>query len=66
MGCYVLLLGIFPTQGSNPSLLHWQANFLPLSHQGSPPVTIQNKLINDHEILVNIDSVQSVQSLSRF
>ena len=29
-------LGIFPTQGSNPHLLQSQADFLPLSHQGSP------------------------------
>ena len=28
--------GIFPGQGSNPRLLHWQADCLPLSHQGSP------------------------------
>ena len=28
--------GIFPTQGSNPCLLHWQVDSLPLSHQGSP------------------------------
>ena len=28
--------GIFLTQGLNPCLLHWQANSLPLSHQGSP------------------------------
>ena len=28
--------GIFPHQGSNPWLLHWQADSLPLSHQGSP------------------------------
>ena len=27
--------GIFPTQGSNPHLLHWQADSLPLSQQGS-------------------------------
>ena len=27
---------IFPDQGSNPSLLHWQADSLPLIHQGSP------------------------------
>jgi len=26
----------FLTQGSNPSLLHWQADSLPLSHRGSP------------------------------
>ena len=28
--------GVFPTQGSNPSLLHRQADSLPLSHLGSP------------------------------
>ena len=27
--------GIFLTQGLNPQLLHWQADSLPLSHQGS-------------------------------
>ena len=33
--------GIFPDQGLNPCLLHWQADSLPLSHQGSP-----------HEVLI--------------
>ena len=28
--------GIFPTQGSNPHLLHWQADSLPQSHLRSP------------------------------
>ena len=28
--------GIFADQGSNPCLLHWQVNSLPLSHHGSP------------------------------
>ena len=32
VGCHFLLQGIFPTQGSNPCLLHWQAYSLPLSH----------------------------------
>ena len=27
--------GIFPVQGSNPCLLHWQADSQPLRHQGS-------------------------------
>ena len=31
-----LACGIFPDQGLNPCLLHWQADSLPLSHQGSP------------------------------
>ena len=30
--CHFLLQGIFPTQGSNLHLLHWQAGSLPLSH----------------------------------
>ena len=33
-----LLQGIFPTQGSNPGLLHQQADSLPLSYQGSPNI----------------------------
>ena len=28
--------GILPDQGSNPCLLHWQADSQPLRHQGSP------------------------------
>ena len=36
VGCHFLFQGIFPTQGSNLSLLRWQADSLPLSHQGSP------------------------------
>ena len=30
--------GIFPDQGSNLCVLHWQADSLPWSHQGSPRV----------------------------
>ena len=32
--------GIFPDQRSNPRLLHWQADSLPLDHQGSPTVVL--------------------------
>ena len=34
------LQGIFPTQGSNSHLLHWQADSLLLSYQGSPILLI--------------------------
>ena len=45
VGCHFLLQGIFPTQGLNLCLLHWQADSLPLSHQGSPDLTFcQHKL----------------------
>ena len=33
-----LAYGIFLDQGSNPCLLHWQEDSLPLSYQGSPIV----------------------------
>ena len=33
--CCSKVCGIFPDQGSNPCLLHWQADSLPLSYQGS-------------------------------
>ena len=36
VGCHFLLQGIFLTQGPNPSLLHWQADFLPLVLPGKP------------------------------
>ena len=31
-----ILQGIFPTQESNPHLLHWQADSYPLYHQEGP------------------------------
>ena len=36
--------GIFPDQGSNPCLLHWQAESLSLSHQGSPVIDFWSEL----------------------
>ena len=35
-GCYALLEGIFPTQGSNIGLPHCRQMLYHLSHQGSP------------------------------
>ena len=34
--CLSTACGTFLDQGSNPCLLHWQVESLPLSHQGSP------------------------------
>ena len=34
VGCHALLQGIFPTQGSNPALLHCRWILYHLSHQG--------------------------------
>ena len=36
VGCHALLQGIFPTQESNPGLLHCRQILYQLSHQGSP------------------------------
>ena len=36
VGCHALLQVIFPIQGSNPHLLHWQADSLPLVPSGKP------------------------------
>ena len=44
VGCHFPLQGIFPTQGSNPHLLHWQAGSLPLSHLGSTCKPLQRKV----------------------
>ena len=35
-GCHFLFQGIFPTQGSNPGLLHCRQTLYCLSYQGSP------------------------------
>ena len=34
VGCHSLLQEIFPSQGLNPRLLHWQVDSSPRSHQG--------------------------------
>ena len=46
VGCQFLLQRIFPTQGLNPGLLHWQAGSLPLHFLGSP--YILNHQLLDH------------------
>ena len=38
VGCHDLLQGIFPTQESNPGLLHCRQMLYQLSHQGSPGI----------------------------
>ena len=32
---------LLPDQGLNLCLLHWQAGSLPVSHQGSPPLSLR-------------------------
>ena len=38
VGSLSLLQGIFPTQGSNPGLLHYRQILYQLSHKGSPKI----------------------------
>ena len=45
VGCHALLQGIFPTQGSNPSLLHCRQILYQLSHQGSPRLSSTSILL---------------------
>ena len=40
VGSLSLLQGIFPTQGSNPGLLHYRRILYQLSYQGSPNVNM--------------------------
>ena len=39
VGCHFLFQGISPNQRSNPHVLPWQVDSLPLSHLGSPSNT---------------------------
>ena len=43
VGYHFFLQGTFLTQESNLCLLHWQVDSLPLSHQGSPLHTNEQK-----------------------
>ena len=49
LGCDFFLQGIFLTQVSNLCPLHWQAGFLPLSHQGSPVNAISGQKERERE-----------------
>ena len=59
VGCHFLFQGIFPTQGSNPCLLPWQTDSLPLSHPGSP-----SRVFEDPSVLVLPLHLRSVSCLS--
>ena len=52
VGCHSLLQGIFPDQGWDLCLLHWQADSLPPSHQGILPLhenTVKSQLLKTQE-----------------
>ena len=52
VGCHFLLQGIFPTQGSNLCLLHWQAGSLPIAPPGKPKVTRRSSKCKGHTMMM--------------
>ena len=44
VGCHFLLQGIFPTQGSNPGLLHCRQTLYRLSHQRSQISHVESQI----------------------
>ena len=57
VGCHVLLQGIFPTQRSNPRLLHWQVDSLPSEPPGKPPT-------RSYHLIFLLDASHSLNFLS--
>ena len=57
VGCHALLQGIFPTQRSNPCLLHWQADSLPSEPPGKPP-------FRSYHLIFLLDASHSLNFLS--
>ena len=54
MGCHFLLQGIFPTQGSNPCLLHWQADSFTNESPRKPTLMLEwVKILNNFSLLWN-------------
>ena len=63
---WVLLQGIFPTQGSNRcllSLLHWQADSLLLGPRGKPSTQHRECLLQPHLGVLQVSSPRIVHTL---
>ena len=63
--CHFLIQGIFPTQGSNLSLLHWQADFLPLSPQGCHRQDRINTLLGSPRARHSWETEQTLELLGK-
>ena len=57
--------GIFPHQGSNLWLLHWQAGSLPLSHQRSPGKTSKGSIWPEHQMACQCQPIALREEISR-
>ena len=62
LGCSVSC-GIFPDQGLNLCLLHWQVDSLPVSHQGSPSLLTSMHILYLEHISTCMHCMSSVQQL---
>jgi len=59
--CHFLLQGVFLTQREKSRFLHWQADYLPLTHEGNPveyySVIKMNKIVSLLERWMDLESV---------
>ena len=65
MACHFLLQGIFPVQGLNLHLLHWQGDSLPLSQQASSLENRKNALNKKKEKNIMMVYSKDTQSPKR-
>ena len=64
VGSFSLLQGIFPTQGSNPGLLHCRRILYQLNHKGSPLSSYPHHYSNGEKNIKHTDSVVSIGNIS--
>ena len=50
MGCHFLLQELFPTQGSNLHLLHWQADSFTIEPPGSQAKTWKQQMMDKEDV----------------
>ena len=50
VGCHSLIQGIFLTQGSNLSLLNWQADSLPVNHLKKNTCLVNKCFLHTYEV----------------
>ena len=64
VGSFSLLQEIFPTQGSNPGLLHCRQILYQLSHKGSPLSSYPHHYSNGEKNIKHTDSIVGIGNIS--